>query len=83
VKEIDMKDSQVVLEWVADARDKERVTTRREDVLRLAQKRFKGELTDEDKQMISTQESAAVLGTWLDAVLEQPTYAEFRAVLRR
>ena len=83
VKEIDMKDSQVVLEWVADAREKERVTTRREDVLRLAEKRFKSELTAEDRQMISTQESAAVLGAWLDAVVEQPTSADFRAVLRR
>ena len=49
---------------------------------RQAQKRFKGELTEEDKQMISTQESALVLSAWLDAVVESATCADFRAALR-
>jgi hypothetical protein len=83
LKEMEMKESQVVMEWMADARREERVATRRLDVLRAARLRFKGELTEEDEQMISTQESADVLGAWLDAAVAQPTYADFRAVLRR
>ena len=78
-----MQDSQVVLGWTADARQEERIATLRATLLRQAQKRFKDELTEEDKQMIATQESADVLRDWLDAVVEQPTYADFRAVLRR
>ncbi len=77
-----MQESQFLLEWTADAREKERVATSRETLLRLAQKRFRGELTEEDKQMISTQESALVLSGWLDAVVESETCADFRAALR-
>ena len=82
LKEIDMQESQFMIEWTADAREKERVATSRETLLREAQKRFKGELTEEDKQMISTQESALVFSGWLDAVVESETYADFRAALR-
>jgi len=83
LKEADMKDSPLVLEWTADARLQERVETLPETLLRLAGMRFKGELTDEDRQMMSTQDSAAVLREWLDAVIQAKDYTDFRAVLRR
>lgn len=79
----DMEDSQVVLEWTAKAREEAEVVALQRTLLRLAQKRFKGELKDEEKEMISSQESKDVLAAWLDAVVEQATYADFRAVLRR
>jgi hypothetical protein len=83
LKEVDMEESQVILEWTADARRQGQVEALRATLLRLAQIRFKAELTDEDRQMISTQGSVGVLDEWLNAVVKADDYAGFRAVLRR
>jgi hypothetical protein len=83
LKEVDMQESRVVLEWTADARRQERVEALRATLVRQAELRFKGELTDEDRQMLSTQDSVGVLDEWLDAVVKANDYAAFRTVLRR
>jgi hypothetical protein len=83
LKEVDMLESQVIKEWTKEAREEERVLVLRATLLRLAEKRFKGELTDEDRQMMSTQDSPLVLSEWFNAAVDSDDYATFLAVLRR
>jgi hypothetical protein len=82
-KEVDVQESQLIREWTAEAREQARLETLRALLLRQAANRFNGALTDEDRQMISKQDSSSVLDEWLDAVVQATDYAAFRAVLRR
>src|SRR5262249_20436348 len=67
--------SQQVLEWQAEAV----VTTRREDVLRLLEKRCKGPVPSDLVEAIHATQDMNLLLRWFDAAVEANTFDEFRA----
>jgi hypothetical protein len=83
LKEWKMIESQLVLEWTADARRKAELTTRREDLLLTLKERFPDRIPEEIVDLINRQESMALLQDWLRAGLHASSLDELLAVLRR
>lgn len=78
-----MRESQFLVEWTADVRRQGQAEGLRFALLRLAEKRFKGALTDADRKMISTQDSPEMLSEWFNAAVDSEDSAAFRNVLPR
>jgi hypothetical protein len=83
LKEWNMIESQLVLEWTAEARRETEVTTRRKDLFLILKERFPDPLPQEVASLINQQESAELLWDWLRVAVRAPFLEEFLAVLRR
>jgi hypothetical protein len=76
-----VRQSQQVLEWQAEARAEARVETARAKLLRLLQLRFGSELTPDFIAQMEAQTDLAVLDRWFDQAYAAPTLNDFRAAL--
>jgi hypothetical protein len=79
----DMTESQVVKEWMEEARREERLRTRRADLIRVLRARFANSVGQEVLDLITAQDSDEILQEWLDAASSSGTWDDFLAVLRR
>jgi hypothetical protein len=78
-----MIESQLVLEWTADARRESDLMARREFLLTTLKERFAEPLPEEIGGLINQQTSIEVLRDWFRAALHVPSLEAFVAVLRR
>jgi hypothetical protein len=83
VKEWNMIESQLVLEWTAEARREAELQGKREYLLLLLKCRFPDGLPEEIVSLINRQESFEVLRDWFQAAANAASLEEFLAVLRR
>lgn len=79
----EMTESQVVNEWVSRGEAKGRLEERRQNLLRLLEKRFPGAVPAEVAGLIAAQDSLEVLAEWFDAAAGAYTLQQFLDVLRR
>jgi hypothetical protein len=79
----EMTESMLVNSWTEEARREARILARREDLLRLAQRRFPGAIPAEVVDLIRRQDSEELIGAWFDAAIDAATAEEFLAVVRR
>jgi hypothetical protein len=78
-----MKESQVVPERSVEVRREVKIQSRREILLRIARNRFGEQVTDEDRQLIASQNDDSILGEMVGDAFDAETYEAFRDVLRR
>jgi hypothetical protein len=83
MKEWTMIESQLVLEWTADARREAELATLREVLFNLLKRKFPEPLPEEFAGLINGQKSGELLREWFWAGFEAASLAEFLAVLRR
>jgi hypothetical protein len=74
-----MTESQVVNEWISQGQLKDC----REKVIRLLQRRFPGQVTEDIIRCINAQESLPLLDDWFDAALTVASIPDFLVILRR
>ena len=93
LKEWNMRESQTVNEWKKEGRLEGRLEGRvegrvegrleggREDLMKVLQARFPGEIHGELLQIFSTQQDYETLSRWLVAAATAPTFEQFRSHL--
>jgi hypothetical protein len=82
LKEYKMETSDVVMEWQAEARAEGDLRTRRADLLRILERRYKTPAPADILQAVQATTDLDVLARWLDAALDAGSYDEFRAALK-
>jgi len=82
MKEWNMIESPLVMEWTAEARRETALATRREDILLTLKARFPEPLSEEIVGVISKQDSVELLRAWFHAALYSPSIVAFTAVLK-
>jgi hypothetical protein len=82
MKEWNMIDSPLVLQWTAEARRDTELATRREDILMTLRARFPEPLSEEIVKVINHQDSVQLLRAWFHAALYSPSLAAFTVVLQ-
>ena len=78
-----MTESAVVQSWIEKATREKELQTRREDLIRVLERRFPGSVPPEVVETINAQPSVPMLRQWLDEAVTASTIDDFRAVLRR
>jgi len=76
-------ESQVVNDWLRRGGEFGKLEMARQDLLRGLARKFPGAVPPEIVDLISTQESLAVLQDWHDSGFCATTFDEFVAVLKR
>jgi hypothetical protein len=79
----DMTESNVVNQWVQEARDQTQIEDAREYLVRVLRRRFPAALTEDLLATINAQPSLTLLRDWFDAAIAALSQDEFLAVLRR
>jgi hypothetical protein len=81
----DMRESTVVNDWIAvgkaEGKAEGTIETRRNDILRLLELRFPGQVPVDCVAAVESQADLNVLSRWLDAVVTSPSPAAFRTAL--
>jgi hypothetical protein len=73
-----MRESTVVNEWKAEGKAEGAIQTRRDDILRLLELKFPGQVPDEWMTAVESQADSKELSRWFDAVAVASSLAEFR-----
>lgn len=79
----EMTESQIVNEWISQGEARGKLTERRQNLLKLLNKRFPGAVPDDVTKLVNEQESLELLGHWFDAAAEAYTFQQFLAVLKQ
>jgi hypothetical protein len=72
-------ESQVVNEWISQGK----LEQRREDLLRLLERRFPGQIPEEVRRVLEHQDSMPILQDWFDEAAVAGSMDAFHTVLRR
>ena len=78
-----LKVSEQVLEWQAEARAEAEVKTRRAVLVRLLEKRCKASVPNDLALAIQTTTDMNLLAIWFDAAAETSSYDEFRKSIQK
>jgi hypothetical protein len=78
-----MSESQLFLEWTAEAKQEGKVETTRNCLLRLLTSRFPGAVPAEVREIIAKQDSLEILDDWYEAALKAFSIDTFRAHVMR
>jgi len=78
LKEVDMTESKVVNEWIAEAVLKAEVGATRRALLEVVEGRFPGALSGDYKTLLETQDSLPLLQEWLRAAATALTFHDFQ-----
>ena len=78
-----MKESRVVLEWTQEAEREGELKAKRTALLQVMDVRFPGSLSEEERNLIATQDSLEMLDDWFKTALTAFNSAAFRAILRQ
>ena len=79
----EMTESPIVNEWMAKARDEERVVQQRKHLLRLLDGRFPGGVPVEVRGFLERIDDPDLLSTWFDAAVRAYTFEQFVKVLKQ
>ena len=79
----DMKESQLVLEWTAEAKLAGKVEARQESLLQVLDSRFPGAVPSEVRELIAKQNSLQMLDDWFQTALQTLSIDSFRAHVMR
>jgi len=81
--DVDACESQVVREWIEEARREARLDTVRTFLQRCLKRKFGDSVPHEITNLINQQNSVEMLTDWFDAALHAQTFQDFIAVLRQ